>query len=164
VRVLADVAEAREHAVAPVLGVGDALGVEDLQEAGRPGAKAGVALATGVRGADEGHLHPADERDHLGVQVVEHLVAVEAFGPLSGAVGLLQQVLARAARQTRGSTNRVKFHRGRVYRWYQARDNGFSWRFGWRFGELEVQQSRIGNAGGCHLIRTHGGHSFITAR
>jgi hypothetical protein len=58
----------------------------------------------------------------------------------------------------------VKFYRGWVYWWYRCRDNGFGWRFDWRLGELEVQESRISNSSGCHLIRTHGGHGFITGR
>ena len=67
-----------QHAVAAVLGVGEPPLVEHVQEAGRAGAQGRVALAAGVGGADEGQLHPADELDHRGVEVVEDLVAVEA--------------------------------------------------------------------------------------
>src|SRR5450755_2883156 len=45
VRVLQHVAEAGQHAVAPVLGVGDSAVVQDPDEAGRASAEAAVALS-----------------------------------------------------------------------------------------------------------------------
>src|SRR6266536_1847591 len=45
VRVLQHVAETGHHAVAPVLGVGDSMAVQDLYEASRTGAEAAVALS-----------------------------------------------------------------------------------------------------------------------
>ena len=94
VRVLQDVAQARHHAVAPELGVGDGSLVEHPQEAGRPGPEAAVAFAAPVAGGDERHLHAPDELHHLRRQLVAELTVVEPAGPIPGAVPVLQHVLA----------------------------------------------------------------------
>ena len=73
VRVVVDVAEAGQHAVAAVLGVGDGALVDDVDEPGPAGPEAGVTLAGGVGGGDERHVLPSDEFAHRRIQVVEHL-------------------------------------------------------------------------------------------
>jgi hypothetical protein len=85
-RVLADVAQARHHAVAPVLGVGEGRRVDHVQEAGCARAKAVVAFAVCVGGGDERELLAADKVDHGGVEVVENLVVVESCRTPGGAV------------------------------------------------------------------------------
>src|SRR5262249_37581883 len=94
VRVLQDIAQARHHAIAPELGVGDGTLIEHPQETGRPGPEAAVAFAGRVARGDERHLHAPDELDHLGRQLVPELVVIELAGPLPRAVPLLQDVLA----------------------------------------------------------------------
>jgi len=64
VAVLRDVAEARVHPVAAVLGIGERPLVDDLQEPGGTGPQGRVALAVRVGGRHEHHLHPRHELDH----------------------------------------------------------------------------------------------------
>jgi hypothetical protein len=104
-RVLGDVAQARHHAVAPVLRPGQPLVVEYAYEAGRPGAERVVALTMRVGRRDEHHLLVGDELAHLLVQVVEHLLRVEALGPLAGPVPLLQLMFASRARPGVGAVH-----------------------------------------------------------
>jgi hypothetical protein len=96
-RVLGDVAERGHDPVAPVLRVADGPVVHDPDEAGRAGPERAVALAVGVGGGDPDHLLAADEPHHPVVEPVEHLLAVEAAGPLLGPVAALELVLAPGA-------------------------------------------------------------------
>jgi hypothetical protein len=84
-------------AVAPVLGVAHGPGVEDLDEAGRAGPERAVALAAAVGGGDPDHLLAADELDHALVQPLEHLLAVEAVGPVPRPHPALERMLAARA-------------------------------------------------------------------
>src|SRR5258705_13805289 len=61
VRTLEDIAETREHTVAPVLRINQGVRVERLHESRMAGAKAGVAFTAGASGREKRHLHPADE-------------------------------------------------------------------------------------------------------
>src|SRR6266571_4592346 len=97
VRVLDDVAQARHHPVAAVFGVRDRPLVDHVQEPGRPGTEARIALAGPVRGRDERHVLPSDELAHRGIEVVEYLIAIEAIGTCGGLIATLQVTLGCAA-------------------------------------------------------------------
>src|SRR5262249_52339231 len=109
-RVLQHVAQARHHAVAPELGIGDSALIEDPQEAGRPGPEAAVAFAGRVAGGDERHLHAPDELHHLRGQPAAELAAIELAGPVLRAVQLLQDVLAPRSRPRRWDSALVQAH------------------------------------------------------
>jgi hypothetical protein len=97
VGVLQQVAERGHDAVAPVRRVAHGPGVEDLDEAGRAGPERAVALAAAVGGGDPDHLLAADELDHALVQPLEHLLAVEAVGPVPRPHAPLERMLAGRA-------------------------------------------------------------------
>src|SRR5260370_27575039 len=76
VRTLEDIAEARQHAIAPIFGVDQRLRVERLHESGVAGAKTRMAFTCGAGGREKYHLHPGDERTHRVVQMIDHLMLV----------------------------------------------------------------------------------------
>src|SRR6266705_3078858 len=83
--------------VAAIFGVGDRPLVDHVQEPGRPGTEARIALAGPVRGRDECHVLPSDELAHRGIEVVEYLIAIEAIGTSGGLIATLQVTLGCAA-------------------------------------------------------------------
>ncbi|ATL84087.1 hypothetical protein SMALA_3854 [Streptomyces malaysiensis subsp. malaysiensis] len=85
VGVLLDIAEAGQDAVPPVFGVGQRARVEHPQKAGRPGAEGAVALPVPVGGGQEEHFLAVDELPHPDVEVVQHLIVVEAVGAVDRA-------------------------------------------------------------------------------
>ncbi len=107
VRVLGDVPQGGVHPVPPVLGVRERPRVEHVQEAGRSGAETVVALAAGVRGGQEEHLLPGHELPHALVEVVEHLLVVEALRTPLRAEALLDGALSLTARPPRRESRQV---------------------------------------------------------
>ena len=99
VGVLQNVAEGGHDPIAAVFRKPQGLIIQHLHKAGRAGPERAVALAAGVGGGDPGHLLAADEGDHLVVQPVEHLLAVEAGRPVLGPIVPLQLALAMGAGQ-----------------------------------------------------------------
>src|ERR1022692_4430172 len=97
-RFLQHVAETGQHAVAPVLGVGDSAVVQDPDEASRASAEAAVALSRAVARGDERHFHALDELLHDRGELTGNLVAVELPGSLRSAVSLLENTFTRRAR------------------------------------------------------------------
>jgi hypothetical protein len=97
VGVLGDVAERGHDPVAAILRIAQRPGVRYLDEADGAGPERTVAFAVAVGGGDPDHLLTADEGDHLLVQPVEHLLTIEAAGPVLGPVAALQRVLAPRA-------------------------------------------------------------------
>src|SRR6266851_5725831 len=95
VRTLEDITQTRHHAVAAIFGINQRVRVERLHESRVPGAKARVAFTAGTGSREKRHLHPADERPHRIVQVVDHLVLVKCESVSSLPVFSLQRAFSR---------------------------------------------------------------------
>src|SRR5579862_2520514 len=96
-RIFQNVAEARHHAVAPILGIGDGALVEDFHKPCMATSKGRVGVSFRVRRADEHQLLACEKCLHRGIEMVEHLMLVERHCMSGPSVFLLQAMLAIGA-------------------------------------------------------------------